>query len=124
MKAVSKHGNALEYATVELKGDREIMMKAVSENGFVLEHATTELKGDREIVMKAVSENGWSLRHATEKLRGDADLIEAALANSQGNCLIALRVALLSGRFCTRIFNVDWQRRVHVLRECAMLLGS
>ena len=68
------------------------------------------LKGDREIVRKAVSENGWVLRYATQKLRGDADLIEAALADGRG-ILIALRVALLSGRFCTQIFNMDSQGR-------------
>ena len=74
--------------------------------------------------MKAVSQDGWVLCYATEKVRGDADMIEAALANSQGSPLIALRVALLSGRFCTQIFNTDIQRRVRVLRECARLLGS
>ena len=47
---------ALEDATEELKGDREIVMAAVSQNGSALERAAEELKGDREIVMTAVSE--------------------------------------------------------------------
>ena len=124
MQAVSQDGDALQHATDELKGEREIVMKAISQEGHALAHATDELKGDREIVMKAVAEDGWSLQYATEKLRGDADLIEAALANRQGSAMAALRVALLSGRFCTQVFNVDLERRVDVLRECATLLGS
>ena len=124
MQAVSQDGHALYYASDELKGDREIVMQAVSQDGHALYYATNELKGDREIVMKAVSQNGWALQHATEKLRGEADMIEAALASSQKNSLIALKVALLSGRFCTQIFRVDLEGREDVLRASATLLGS
>ena len=50
MAAVSQNGSALQNATEELKGDRNIVMAAVSQNGFAIQHATEELKGDREIV--------------------------------------------------------------------------
>ena len=58
LAAVSNDGHALQHATVELKGDREIVLAAVSKNGLALRYATEELKGDREIVLAAVSEHG------------------------------------------------------------------
>ena len=59
LAAVSNNGYALEFATEELKGDREIVLAAVSKSGVALQFATEELKGDREIVMAAVSQK-WS----------------------------------------------------------------
>ena len=52
LTAVSEHGHALQYATEELKGDREIVLAAVSKHGYALQCATEELKGDREIVLQ------------------------------------------------------------------------
>ena len=44
---------------------------AVSQNGLALEHASVELKGDREVVMGAVFQSGQALEHASEELRSD-----------------------------------------------------
>ena len=55
---VSRDGYALQHATEEMKGDREIVMAAVSQIGFALRYATEEMKGDREIVLTAVSQTG------------------------------------------------------------------
>ena len=59
-----------------------------------------------------------------QKLRGDDAMIKAALANSNGASLIALRVSLLSGRFCNQVFDMDVHHVEGVLVECAALLGS
>ena len=40
---VSKDGNALQDATLELRGDRMIVMKAVSQNGYALQYAAADL---------------------------------------------------------------------------------
>ena len=51
-----------------------MMLERVARNGWALEGATVELKGDREVVMTAVAQDGWALKHATEKLRGDREV--------------------------------------------------
>ena len=124
IKAVSQNGFALKHATEEMKGDREVVMTAVSKNGYALAHATEEMKGDREIVMPAVSEFGHALWHAPAELRGDADMIVTALANRKRAPLVALRVSLLSGRFCNQIFNTSIHDMEDVLQQCADLLES
>ena len=50
MEAAKQDGNALQFASAELKGDREIVMEAVEQWGFALQYASHELQGDREIV--------------------------------------------------------------------------
>ena len=82
LQRVARAGLALEYATEELRGDREVVMTAVASNGWALEYATEDLRGDREVVMTAVASNGWGVNHASEELRGDREVMEAALANT------------------------------------------
>ena len=50
LAAVSKNGYALEYASEELKRDRNIVLAAISKDGRALEYASEELKKDREIL--------------------------------------------------------------------------
>ena len=50
---------ALQWASDDLKGDREIVLTAVSKEGRALEWASDDLKGDREIVLIAVSQT-WA----------------------------------------------------------------
>ena len=119
MKAVSQHGYALCWAAEGLRGDREVVMKAVSECGRALEYATDELRGDREVVMKAVSENGYALECATEELRGNREMMEVALAKAPEG--VMLSVMLLSGRCCNQIFFRGTPVK-GVLVECGALL--
>ena len=53
MEAV-KRGDVLEYASEEMRNDKEIVMTAVKLNGYQLKNASDLLKNDREIVMEAV----------------------------------------------------------------------
>eukprot|EP01045_Picozoa_sp_COSAG04_P059484 COSAG04_NODE_29517_length_268_cov_0.917160_1_plen_66_part_10 len=41
---------ALQYASKELRGNREIVQKAVDQSWLALQYASEELRGDREIV--------------------------------------------------------------------------
>ena len=43
MEAVKRNVEALQYASEELKGDREVVMKAVRQRGEALEHSSEEL---------------------------------------------------------------------------------
>ena len=124
MTAVSQNGLALGYASEGMKGDREIVMTAVSEDGLALTYATEEMKGDHEIVMAAVSQYGLALRYAAKEVRGDPQVVKTALANRHDQPLIALRVSLLSGRYCDQIFDTDLHGMEDMLRDCADMLGS
>eukprot|EP00972_Heterocapsa_arctica_P068648 10144265-Heterocapsa_arctica.AAC.1 len=50
MEAVQLHGDALRFASEELKSDRKVVMEAVKQAGSALQDASEELKGDREFV--------------------------------------------------------------------------
>ena len=54
LSLVKQNGYALNYASDELKKDREIVLAAVKINGLALEYASDELKKDRDIVLAAV----------------------------------------------------------------------
>ena len=106
MTAVSKHGLALSFAAEELKGDRKIVVAAMSQNAFALQQATKELKGDRDIVMQAVSQNGMTLHYASKELQSDDEILHHALERTR-NChdLVGLKVVLMSGRCCNEVFS-------------------
>jgi hypothetical protein len=44
------------------------VLAAVAQNRFALQYATAELKGDREIVLAAVAQDGGALRYAAAPL--------------------------------------------------------
>ena len=67
--AVQKKGAVLEYASENLRNDRELVMKTVQQNGFALEYASEELRNDRKIVKTAVQQYGDALQFASEDLK-------------------------------------------------------
>jgi len=81
MKAmVSVRGTDLEYASPQLKQDREIVLAAVAQNGLALKFANTALKSDKDIVMVAVDENGLAIQYSC--LSDDKDIAKKALNNT------------------------------------------
>ena len=60
-------GWALQCATHELRGDRDIVLAAVSQTGSALEWASEKLRRDREIVRTAVSNHGSALQWASQE---------------------------------------------------------
>ena len=71
MAAINKTGNALEYASEELKGDKEVVLVAVNqkEGGYAVQFASEELKGDKQVVLAAVNQSGWALQFASPALQ-------------------------------------------------------
>ena len=130
LERVSLHGMALQDATGELKGDREIVMRAVS-NGHALKFAAEELKGDPEIVMRAVSNNGLALQHAAEELKGDRKIVMAAVSKYgcaleyateelKGDREIVMRAVSQDGfalRFASQELKGDKEMMQHALRQ-------
>jgi len=78
MAAVKKAGLALEYATRDLKADKEFVMAAVTNQGGALKFAADALKHDKEVVMAAVDQDGTALKFALGGLNQDPDCLKAA----------------------------------------------
>ena len=72
---MSQNGNALRFASEELRNDRDVVKAAVSNKDQSLLYASEDLKSDKEIVMIAMNKNVSSLYYASEKLQNDKDLL-------------------------------------------------
>jgi hypothetical protein len=92
-----KGGWALQYASAELKNDKEVVLVAVAQNGRALVHASVELKNDKEVVLAAVARNGLALQFAPAKLKNDKEVVLAAVA-SFGHALQFASAALKSDK--------------------------
>ena len=66
---------ALSYASSEMKKDREVVTAAVQQNGSALQFAAPVLKCDRGVVLEAVAQNGSMLKHASGQLRSDRGVV-------------------------------------------------
>ena len=69
----------LEYASDELKNDREVVMKAVNQRGCASEYASDELRNDREVVMEAVKQNGCALKYASDEVKSENEKVDFAM---------------------------------------------
>lgn len=63
------HGLALQFATEDLQGDKEVALAAVRVNGLALQFVSAELRADPEVALVAVQQNGDALLHCAEVLR-------------------------------------------------------
>ena len=59
----------MQYASDELKNDKNIVMEAVKQYGGALYFASDELKNDKSIVMEAVKQDGSALDFASDELK-------------------------------------------------------
>eukprot|EP00928_Gymnodinium_smaydae_P096259 TRINITY_DN8461_c0_g1_i1.p1 TRINITY_DN8461_c0_g1~~TRINITY_DN8461_c0_g1_i1.p1 ORF type:complete len:352 (-),score=49.67 TRINITY_DN8461_c0_g1_i1:197-1132(-) len=62
---------ALEFASEDLRADRDVVECAVSEAGMALQFASPSLQEDRSLVLRAVSTNIHALQFASPALRAD-----------------------------------------------------
>jgi hypothetical protein len=111
--AVGQDGNALEYASADLKGDREVVLAAVGQDGNALEYASEELKGryfspgprgDLEVVLAAVAQDesalvwaSWELGELVPRLlrvRPFQRLLLAGIECRGADCLTAAPLVL------------------------------
>ena len=73
MDAVKEYGGTLQFASEDLKRNKEIVMAAVKQYWRGLEFASLELQGDCDVVFEAAEHNSYSLQHAnlTSLARGN-----------------------------------------------------
>ena len=80
MAAVSKFSYALEFASDELKNDKEVVLVVVSKYGHVFKFVSDELKNDKDVVLAAVSNDGAVLEYASDELKNDKEVVLAAVS--------------------------------------------
>ena len=121
VQAVKNNGEALRYASEELRADKEFVLEAIKHSGDASQYASRELWADKEFVLeafkydagasfrnvseelkaelktneefllKAIKVNGLALEYASKKLRADRDVVLEAVKNNGA----ALQFALL-----------------------------
>ena len=64
--------------------ERVSALAAVKQNGLALEYASDELKCDREIVLAAVKQTSHALEYASEELKNDPEIKETTLRTMYG----------------------------------------
>lgn len=82
LEAVKQCGGALQFASPELKDNKEMVLEAIKQRNWaywVMEFASAELKGDRQVILKAVKQDGRVLRFASPALKGDKEVVLEAL---------------------------------------------
>ena len=80
--AVAQDGYALQWASAELRSDREVVMAAVKNYGEALKYASAELRADREVATVAVAQDYRALMLVSDELQGDRELILLAVAKN------------------------------------------
>jgi hypothetical protein len=76
--AIERDGHVLQYASAELRKDREVVLAASKRNGYALQWASAELRNDREVVLAAVRQGAGALWYVSQELRGDPEVLAAA----------------------------------------------
>ena len=69
----------LEYASLKLKADKEVVLAAVTQNGMALHYASMGLRADRDVMLAAVTQYGKALKYASKGLRADREVVLAAV---------------------------------------------
>merc|ERR1712151_1257770 len=75
-------GMLLQYATLELRGDRDIVLMAVNNNGLALQFAARELQSDFKVVMSAVRQNPGAVKYASKGLQRDDEIVLALVGEN------------------------------------------
>ena len=58
-KALQESGLYLEWASPEIKNDKNLVLEAVKQNPGALEFASDTLKDDKDVLMESVETVGW-----------------------------------------------------------------
>ena len=79
--AVTQDGPALEFASQEMKNYTRVVTAAImgkdEHSGAALEYASQDVKSNREIVLVAVQKNPYVLQFASREMKNDATVLAA-----------------------------------------------
>ena len=79
LAAVMQNGNALEFASRDLKSDKEVVLTAVMQYGLALDFASDDLKADNKVILAAVMQEGRALKYASKELKADKEVVLTAV---------------------------------------------
>lgn len=75
--AILNHSvDSFNYASEELKSNRDFVLEAVNIKGSALKYVSKELKSDKEIVISAIKNNSSAFQFASPLLQGDKEIID------------------------------------------------
>ena len=82
MEVVSRDGEALKFASNDLKMDREIVLNSVRSRRTAdsLAWAPAVIKCDHEIAFAAVNTHGKALQRVSNNLKADREIVLAAVS--------------------------------------------
>ncbi len=70
LDVVKQNGYAFEFASKELRNDKEIVLEAVKHGSCsTLEYASERLKDDEDVVLTAIKVNSYALGYASKRLQ-------------------------------------------------------
>jgi len=75
LKAVTIDRVALEHASEELRGDKDVVLAALRNSVLAFRYASKQLRADKRFMLKAVDIDPKALAYASEELRGDKDFV-------------------------------------------------
>lgn len=79
-RAVAQNGVSLQYASDELKMNRELVLEAVRQNGMSI-HCVPWMNSDLDVAFYAVSQNGFALS-AFEPFQDDTEVVMQAVSQN------------------------------------------
>ena len=90
MDLVKINEYALQYASDELKDDKEIVLASIKNERFTLFNASERLQNDKEIVMEVVEREGLLIFDMSDELRKDKEIITIAIKSIERDIRNAL----------------------------------
>ena len=69
--AVSNLPGLLEYASKDMKNDKDVILSSFTIPSYGLVFASNIIKNNKEIVLKAVEKNSDNIKYASNKLKND-----------------------------------------------------
>ena len=74
-------GKCLQYASNELKKDRDIVLEAIKRDGTSLMFANPKFQNDEEIVKIAIEKDGRALAFVNDKFKDNKEIVLKAVKN-------------------------------------------
>ena len=74
LECCKNYGQALYYASEELRNDKEVVRVAVENKGIIIKYASKTLIDDKELAEIAVKQNKQAFHFISDKSKKDEDI--------------------------------------------------
>ena len=78
VECVSRDGDALQYASADLRANPQLVLIAVKQKGTSLKYASPDLRNNQSIVLEAIRQEGESFYHASDSMKREEMVISEA----------------------------------------------